>query len=126
FTAFPFGCLHRGRPKRVLAARNCHEAARPRAHGQVGEERVRMFRWLGSLNEGAAEALDRRVGWDKLPLPVAMLVLIGLRNVLRRKNLYDSGRGPLDRPDVSEHPRYLTARTLDGTFNSLDDPLMGS
>src|SRR4051812_18178815 len=55
-----------------------------------------------------------------------MLVLIGLRNILRAKNLYDTGRGPLDKPDVSEHPRHLTARTLDGTFNNLDDPLMGS
>ncbi len=27
---------------------------------------------------------------------------------------------------MSEHPRHLTARTLDGTFNDLDDPLMGS
>src|SRR5918911_246202 len=61
-----------------------------------------------------------------LPFPIAMLVLIGLRSILRKKNLYDTGRGPLDRPDVSEHPRYLTARTLDGTFNNLDDPLMGS
>ena len=78
------------------------------------------------LYDAAAEAIDRRIGWDKLPLPLAMLVLIGLRNVLRRKNLYDTGRGPLDRPDVDDHPRYMTARTLDGTFNNLDDPLMGS
>ena len=55
-----------------------------------------------------------------------MLVLIGLRNILRAKNLYDTGRGPLDKPDVDDHPDYLTARTLDGTFNNLDDPLMGS
>jgi Animal haem peroxidase len=74
----------------------------------------------------AAEKIDRRVGWDRLPLPLAIPVLIGLRNRLRQKNLYDTGRGPLDRPDVSDHPRYLTARTLDGTFNDLDDPLMGS
>ena len=79
-----------------------------------------------SLYNSTAEKLDRRFGWDKLPLPVAMLVLIGLRNILRAKNLYDTGRGPLDQPDVSDHPRYLTARTLDGTFNNLDDPLMGS
>ena len=78
------------------------------------------------LYDATAEAIDRRIGWDKLPLPLAMLVLIGLRNVLRRKNLYDTGRGPLDRPDVHDHPRHLTARTLDGTFNNLDDPLMGS
>jgi hypothetical protein len=78
------------------------------------------------LYDAVAEAIDRRIGWDKLPLPLALLVLIGLRNVLRRKNLYDTGRGPLDRPDVDDHPRYLTARTLDGTFNNLEDPLMGS
>src|SRR5262245_34178736 len=79
-----------------------------------------------SLSSRAAEGPDHRFGWDKLPRPIAMLVLIGLRNVLRKKTLYDTGRGPLDQPDVSVHPRYLTARTLDGTFNNLDDPLMGS
>ncbi len=78
------------------------------------------------LYDATAEAIDRRIGWDKLPLPLAMLVLIGLRSVLRKKNLYDTGRGPLDVPDVNAHPRHLTARTLDGTFNNLEDPLMGS
>ena len=78
------------------------------------------------LFTNTAERIDRRRGWDHLPLPLAMLVLIGLRNRLRQKNLYDTGRGPLDKPDVNDHPRHLTARTLDGTFNDLDDPLMGS
>ena len=78
------------------------------------------------LFTNTAELIDRRRGWDHLPLPLAMLVLIGLRNRLRQKNLYDTGRGPLDKPDVNDHPRYRTARTLDGTFNDLDDPLMGS
>src|SRR5436305_6898551 len=78
------------------------------------------------LSDAAAEALDRRIGCDKLPLPIALPVLIGLRNILRKKNLYDTGRGPLDQPDVDDHPRHLTARTLDGTFNNLDAPLMGS
>jgi hypothetical protein len=78
------------------------------------------------LYDATAEAIDRRIGWDKLPLLLALPVLIGLRNVLRKKNLYDTGRGPLDQPDVDDHPRYLTARTLDGTFNNLEDPLMGS
>jgi hypothetical protein len=79
-----------------------------------------------ALWNNVAEALDRRFGWDKLPLLLALPTLIGLRNRLREKNLYDTGRGPLDRPDVSDHPRHLGARTLDGTFNDLDDPLMGS
>jgi len=79
-----------------------------------------------SLLTNTAEALDRRVGWDKLPRVLAIPTLIGLRTRLREENLYDTGRGPLDRPDVDRHPRYLTARTLDGTYNDLDDPLMGS
>src|SRR5580765_9073694 len=81
---------------------------------------------LSSLFDGLAESADRRVGWDRLPLPVALLTLIGLRDRLREENLYDTGRGPLDRPDISAHPSYLTARTLDGTFNDLNDPLMGA
>jgi hypothetical protein len=85
-----------------------------------------MLSWPVSLYTDAAEWFDRRYGWDKLPTPIAVLVLIGLRNRLREKNLYSTGRGPLDKPDVNDHPRYLTARTLDGTFNDLDDPLMGS
>ena len=73
---------------------------------------MRMTRWPVSKFNDAAEIVDRRRGWDKLPLPVAMLTLIGLRNRLREKNLYDTGRGPLDKPDVNDHPRHLTARTV--------------
>ncbi len=79
-----------------------------------------------SLLDSLAETLDRWIGWDKLPRAVALPVLIGLRNQLREKNLYDTGRGALDRPDVDEHKSYLTARTLDGSFNDLSDPLMGA
>src|SRR3954454_23396677 len=78
------------------------------------------------LLEKLAARLDRKPGWDKLPLPIAIPVLIGLRDSLRRLNLYDTGRGPLDRPDVDDHPSYLAARTLDGSFNDLNDPLMGA
>ena len=85
-----------------------------------------MPRRSPALLTGAAGWLDRRYGWNRLPWPLGLLTLIGLRNRLRQKNLYDVGRGPLDRPDVSDHPRYQMARTLDGTFNDLDDPLMGS
>lgn len=36
-------------------------------------------------------ALDRRVGWHKLPPPIGILMLIGLRNRLREKNFFDTG-----------------------------------
>lgn len=80
------------------------------------------------LYSSLTERIDRRVGWAKLPWPLGMLVLLGIRFRLRAKNLYDSGRGPLDRPPADDelHADHLTARTLDGTYNDLDDPLMGS
>ena len=77
---------------------------------------------FSSLFDGFAEMLDKRIGWDRLPLPVAMLTLIGLRDRLREENLYDTGRGAVDRPDISAHKNYRTARTLDGSFNDLNDP----
>jgi len=35
---------------------------------------------LSSLFRVPADALDRRVGWDKLPLPAGILTLVGLRD----------------------------------------------
>ena len=34
-------------------------------------------------------ALDRRFGWNRLPKPLALLTLTGLRMTLRRHNLFD-------------------------------------
>jgi hypothetical protein len=84
---------------------------------------------LSRLYSSLTEAVDHRVGWDRLPVPLGLLALIGIRNRLRDRNLYDSGRGPGDRPpagDDFDHAHHLTARTFDGTFNDLDEPLMGS
>ncbi|MGE5691291.1 MAG: peroxidase family protein [Pseudomonadota bacterium] len=65
--------------------------------------------------------LDRRVGWDRLPRPIGVLTLVGLRQTLRRQNLYDTGES-----DVAAAPDGDTgARTLDGSYNDLDHPTMG-
>ena len=45
-------------------------------------------------------SLDRRIGWDKLPQPLGLLTLVGLRHRLRDENLYDTGRGALDVPPI--------------------------
>ena len=68
------------------------------------------------------------MGWDHLPKPVGLLLFIGLRNLLRQQNLYDTSVEPgRDRPPVAPfEARYLTARTADGTYNDLDHPTMGS
>src|SRR5438067_1789 len=49
-----------------------------------------------------AESIDKSIGWPKLPTPFALAVLIGLRDRLRDKNLYDTGRGPLDKPPFTD------------------------
>jgi hypothetical protein len=52
---------------------------------------------MGSIFSAAldrtAEGLDRRLGWDRLPLPLAILTLVGLRSRLRQESLYDTGSG---------------------------------
>src|SRR6266516_3687306 len=75
-----------------------------------------------------AESIDKSIGWAKLPTPLALPVLLGLRDRLRAKNLYDTGRGPLDKPPFTDPNQadYRGARTLDGTYNDLNDPLMGA
>ncbi len=81
---------------------------------------------FSTLLERAASAADRRVGWDKLPLVLAIPTLVGLRDRLRHENLYDTGRSQAGSPPASDHANYLGARTLDGMFNDLTDPQMGT
>jgi Animal haem peroxidase len=74
----------------------------------------------------ATEVLDRRFRWHKLPLPLGLLTLVGLRMRLRERNLYDtSSASPVKAPPAG-NGRHLTARTADGAFNDLDNPVMGS
>jgi Animal haem peroxidase len=85
---------------------------------------------MGSIFSAAldriAQRLDRSVGWDRLPRPIAIVTLVGLRDRLRQKNLYDTGKGGVAVPSAEDHQGYLTQRTLDGTFNDLEDPRMGA
>ena len=82
---------------------------------------------LSNLVTRGAEKVDRAVGWSNLPTPLAVPVLIGLRQRLRESNLFDTGRGPLDHPapDGNGNGNHMTARTLDGTFNDLQRPADG-
>src|SRR3954452_12159783 len=76
-----------------------------------------------------AVAVDHSIGWDKLPLPISLAVLIALRKLYRWRNLYDTSTLPtVGVPPIPTPPdqRHLTARTADGTFNDLLDPRMGS
>ena len=82
---------------------------------------------LGDRLGRVAEMTDRWVGWSRLPRPLGLAVLVGLREQLRAHNLYDTGRGPDDRPPTGDEVASCRdARTLDGTNNDLQYPLMGS
>jgi len=98
----------------------------PAAPPVPGADYKRSLFW--SIYDGIAEAVDRAIGWDKLPKPVAIAVLIGVRTVLRQKNLHDpSTRVPVvDPPPVPPRtPEHLVSRSVDGTHNDLDHPDMG-
>jgi len=70
--------------------------------------------------------LDGRFGWDKLPLPLSLAVLVGLRNELRRHNLHDSNLLPTDAlPELPDPPADDSVRTIDGSYNDLTAPRGG-
>ena len=74
-----------------------------------------------------AQALDNRVGWHRLPLPLGLLALLGLRHRLQSENLHDTGVPKGDAvATAGRNPRYETARSFDGTYNDLANPRMGS
>ena len=71
--------------------------------------------------------VDHKIGWHRLPTVPGLAVLVGVRNVLRKKNLYDTRKAPaVNEPPVPPfEPRFLVERTADGTYNDLSDPAMG-
>ncbi len=80
---------------------------------------------FSKLLTATAAALDRRFGWDRLPRPLGVVTLVGIRARLRQKNLHDTGT--ID--SVPLHPagdRHLRTRTLDGSYNDLEVPTMGT
>ncbi|GAA3831956.1 MULTISPECIES: peroxidase family protein [Amycolatopsis] len=71
--------------------------------------------------------VDRVVGWDRLPVPLGLLDLIGLRTRLRQENLHDTSRLPaMGTPPVPPlTPDHLVSRSVDGSHNDLTEPAMG-
>jgi hypothetical protein len=87
--------------------------------------RTRAGRILGRL----AEAVDHKIGWHRLPVPLGLLTLVGIRNTLREQNLVDTeGIAPSTAPRVMppSDGRHLKRRMPDGTCNDLQDLHMGA
>ena len=76
---------------------------------------------LSKLLTTTAARLDRRYGWDKLPKPLGVITLVGLRNRLREENLYDTGAGGA-RPATNGCDRHV--RAADGSYKITGIPQM--
>jgi hypothetical protein len=84
---------------------------------------------LGNLVAPLAEKLDRTAGWHRLPPRLGMLVLLGLRQRLRKRNLYNTRPlAPATDCDASSRPGadLPAARTVDGRHTDPIDPDMGA
>lgn len=80
-------------------------------------------RRIDHLRMALAARLDRRYGWDKLRVPLAILTLSGLRDRMRANNLFDTGV-PADDETPSANDRAF--RSADGRWNDTDHPSMGA
>jgi len=79
------------------------------------------------IYDGISQAIDHWIGWPKLPTPIGLLVLIGLRDILRQRNLYDTSSLPARDP-AQPGPFAtvaLSERAADGSYNDLAQPTMG-
>lgn len=77
------------------------------------------YNWL-------AQKIDHAIGWHKLPVPLGLITLAGLRNILRERNLSDTYVGVRAAPGDGNHAsRCPVARTADGTSIDLLSPMMG-
>jgi hypothetical protein len=79
------------------------------------------------LLERLGDLLNRRP-WFELPTLLAAPRLVEIRNQLRRENLHDTEEPPLERQEIPPNlePALRLERTVDGTYNDLHYPTMGS
>jgi hypothetical protein len=113
---------------RSRAASNSRSAATPAAVPPPipgGDDRRSAF-WR--VYTAVSQLIDQKVGWDKLPRLPGLAVIVGLRTILRQRNLFDPSTrvpivgGPTVEPRTAKH---LVSRSVDGSYNDLDHPDMG-
>jgi hypothetical protein len=74
-----------------------------------------------------SQHVDHKWGWDRLPTPLGLAVLVGLRTRLRQRNLHDTNSLPSVNAPTAPEPdaRHRTQRTSEGSWNDLQQPSMG-
>ena len=113
-------------PRTRRAGASAATSQPPATRAVPGADYRRTAFW--TVYDGISQAVDRRLGWDKLPTPLGLAVLIGVRNILRKRNLADPSTvvpvvgGPTAPPRT---PAHLANRSVDGSHNDLDFPEMG-
>ena len=72
--------------------------------------------------------LQGRRAWYELPKLLSMPRLVEIRNQLRSENLHDTEEPPLAKQEIPTNldPALRGGRTIDGTYNDLEYPSMGS
>jgi hypothetical protein len=87
-----------------------------------------MASLFSRIHTASARALDDRFHWNRLPRPLGIFALSGLRKLYRERNLYDTRSTAPTKDAVAKEgpPAATNARTTDGSYNDLDDPAMGS
>ncbi len=86
---------------------------------------------LSVLYVGFFQILNRFSPWHRLPTTLAVMNLGALREVLRTKNLHNTCDIPVSNPEGLEAPPpleagFLMGRQVDGFYNDLKRPNMGS
>ena len=72
------------------------------------------------------DTISRDKQWYELPRPAAMKKLIEVRDELRQKNLYDTEEPKLAEARGPIAEDLKAGRTVDGSYNDLKCPMMGS
>jgi hypothetical protein len=114
-----------GSKSRVLAVAGCLLVVSAIRRG--GEQKGYRESGPWRAYDAVAQAVDHRFGWHRLPVPLGLAVLVGVRNILRRENLHDTtGEPSIGEPAAQPfEPSLLSTRTAEGTYNDLDAPTMG-
>ena len=90
-------------------------------------DRPYHLNFLWQAYDAFATRVDHKLGWDHLPKLMGLFDLVGIRNVLREHNLFDTSRQPsvgaVKAPEWD--PAFEKQRTVDGSWNDLANPTMG-